>query len=236
MNLGEKLRQLRQDRNLTQPDLADAIGIEQSYLSKLENGKYIPSSDVFGRLLEFFGLGVGEFVDDLDHGSRLQLRQIPSVASHYEHQKQLIIGNRRRWLVVSTLLLAVGASLIYAGEAQLVVGSGIYTYQSDGVVLVGESSDVFRAIFDGGARAARGIDSDELDRLRARLDEHYIQTSSYRGEIFNIPVQGGSRTYRMTRFRPVDAWQNIAVAAMGVFLLVVGGTGIFLEKKLSRFQ
>ena len=50
MRLGERLRQLRQARDLTQPELADAIGIEQSYLSKLENDKYVPSADIFGRI------------------------------------------------------------------------------------------------------------------------------------------------------------------------------------------
>ena len=35
MNFGDRIRQLRQDKGLTQPELADAMGIEQSYLSKL---------------------------------------------------------------------------------------------------------------------------------------------------------------------------------------------------------
>ena len=35
MNFGEKLRDLRNEKKWTQPELADAIGIEQSYLSKL---------------------------------------------------------------------------------------------------------------------------------------------------------------------------------------------------------
>ena len=112
MNLGERLRQLRQDRNLTQPELAHEMGIEQSYLSKLENGKYVSSSDVFSRILEVFALSVGDFVDALDHGSRLQLRQIPDVASHFDHQKQLILGDRRSWSFSSAAFFALGAALI----------------------------------------------------------------------------------------------------------------------------
>ena len=119
MNLGEKLRQLRQQRNLTQPELAEATGIEQSYLSKLENSKYVPSSDVFGRILEVFELEVGDIVDDLDQGDRNRLRQIPVVAAHFNEQKQLIIGNRRRWLLGSAVLVAVGAALIYAGAVKV---------------------------------------------------------------------------------------------------------------------
>ena len=120
MNLGEKLRQLRKDRKLTQPELADAIGIEQSYLSKLENDKYVPSSDVFGRILEEFDLSVGDLVDELDSGSRLRLRQIPEVAGHFNRQKERILGNRRSWLLGSAVLLAVGAALVrFDAEAVL---------------------------------------------------------------------------------------------------------------------
>jgi len=44
MNFGERIKQLRTERNMTQPQLAEAIGIEQSYLSKLENDKSVPST------------------------------------------------------------------------------------------------------------------------------------------------------------------------------------------------
>jgi transcriptional regulator with XRE-family HTH domain len=36
MTLGEQLKKLRNEKALSQPDLADLTGIEQSYLSKLE--------------------------------------------------------------------------------------------------------------------------------------------------------------------------------------------------------
>lgn len=49
MNFGEKLKRIRTEKNLTQPRFAEAIGIEQSYLSKLENDKSQPS-DAQGRV------------------------------------------------------------------------------------------------------------------------------------------------------------------------------------------
>ncbi len=39
MRFGEKLKELRNEKEWTQPEMAEAIGIEQSYWSKLENGK-----------------------------------------------------------------------------------------------------------------------------------------------------------------------------------------------------
>ena len=52
MSFEENLRTLRLARGLTQPVLADKAGIEQSYLSKLENGRSKPSEEVLERLAE----------------------------------------------------------------------------------------------------------------------------------------------------------------------------------------
>ena len=110
--VGEKLKELRNDKELTQPEMAEAIGIEQSYLSKPDNDKSLPSNDVFVRILEVFGLDIADVMDDLDQSSRNQLRALPDVADHYHRQKQLIIGNRQRWLLGSATMLALGAAFI----------------------------------------------------------------------------------------------------------------------------
>lgn len=52
MSFEENLRTLRLARGLTQPVLAEKAGIEQSYLSKLENGRSKPSEDVLTRLAQ----------------------------------------------------------------------------------------------------------------------------------------------------------------------------------------
>jgi transcriptional regulator with XRE-family HTH domain len=52
MPFHENLRTLRLARGLTQPMLAEKAGIEQSYLSKLENGRSKPSDEVLARLAQ----------------------------------------------------------------------------------------------------------------------------------------------------------------------------------------
>lgn len=44
-SFGQRLRQLRKDRKLTQQALADLVGIDVTYLSKLENDKDSPPGD-----------------------------------------------------------------------------------------------------------------------------------------------------------------------------------------------
>lgn len=232
MTFGEKLRQLRQERKLTQPDLAEAMGIEQSYLSKLENGKSLPSNDVFKRILDVFDIDVGMLVDDLDQGARNQLRQIPDVGDHLSEQKQIMIGNRRRWLLVSSSLAALGAALIYTGHVHLFFPNVVYQYMSHGVVLEGEPMEIFRE-----QNPPLGLSQEERDRYRydlyARTDKHYIQSEEYAGELFNKAVEGGSRTYYLRGDTEIDPWQNKAVTAIGLLMLVFGSIGIVLERKLS---
>src|SRR5690606_20850281 len=152
------------------------------------NGKYVPSSDVFRRVLEVFGLSVDDFVEELDHRSRLQLRQIPEVAQHFDREKQLIIGNRRRWLLGSAALLALGVALAYGGTATLFVPGVIYQYKSHGVVLESESKEIF-SILD---RSCGGEGCEPRTALQesGRIDEEYLSTRYYRGAIFNVPVEG----------------------------------------------
>ena len=47
VTFGERLRQLRKEKNLTLRSLAEAAGVDFTYLSKIENGKvgYSPGAD-----------------------------------------------------------------------------------------------------------------------------------------------------------------------------------------------
>jgi transcriptional regulator with XRE-family HTH domain len=235
MNFGDKVRQLRTDRNLTQPELAEAMGIEQSYLSKLENGKSLPSNDVLNRILDVFAIEIGDLVDNLDQGVRNQLRHIPDIADHFNRQKQLMIGNRQRWLLASSVLVAVGVALIYAGSVHLFFSDTVYQYKSDGIVLEGESKEVFRD-----PQVPRGADNEQaaaiVNAIRARIDEDFLRTEAFTGNVFNVPVEGGSRTYYLQNNTRVDPWQNKAITFLGVLMFVFGIIGLVLEKKLSRYQ
>jgi transcriptional regulator with XRE-family HTH domain len=63
--VGNKIRQLRKERRLTQTELAGRLGIQQSDLSRMEKGEYRVSLDTLFKILAEFRLGVGEFFEDL---------------------------------------------------------------------------------------------------------------------------------------------------------------------------
>ena len=234
MDFGDRLRQLRKEKSLTQPELAEVMGIEQSYLSKLENGKSLPSNDMLQRILDAFDLEVSDLVDGLDQGVRNQLRRIPLVGDYLNRQKQLLIGSRRRWLLISALLASFGAALIYAGNAHLFFPDVQYQYVSKGILRDGESKELFE---HPAVALPQGVNREQRDRIMnaiyARLDEDYVRTTDYRGTIYNVPVDGGSRTYVIVDQRELDNPSNKAVVFIGVLLLTFGTVGIVLDRKLS---
>src|SRR5512141_1012982 len=62
--VGQRIRQLRKSRPLTQADLASRIGIAQSDLSRMENGEYKVGLDALFRILQVFELSMGEFFEE----------------------------------------------------------------------------------------------------------------------------------------------------------------------------
>ena len=63
--VGQRIRQQRQERSLTQTELARQIGIQQSDLSRMEQGEYRVPLDTLFRILQTFEMSLGEFFGDL---------------------------------------------------------------------------------------------------------------------------------------------------------------------------
>lgn len=56
--LGERIKNLRKERKITQGDLAKSVGITQGFVSDLERGKTTPGSDVLLSISRFFMVDV----------------------------------------------------------------------------------------------------------------------------------------------------------------------------------
>lgn len=63
MAFGEKIRELRKARGMSQRDLAGRSGIDFTYLSKIENGRMEPpSEDVIRRIARELGADADELI------------------------------------------------------------------------------------------------------------------------------------------------------------------------------
>jgi hypothetical protein len=63
-SVGARIRALRKERNLTQTELSEKIGILQSDLSRMEKGEYKVGLDTLFKILGVFELDMASFFDD----------------------------------------------------------------------------------------------------------------------------------------------------------------------------
>ena len=64
--VGNKIRQLRKEHKLTQVELSTRLGIQQSDLSRMEQGQYRVSLDTLFRILAEFKMSIGEFFEEIN--------------------------------------------------------------------------------------------------------------------------------------------------------------------------
>ena len=59
--VAETMRELRQQKGISQEKLAEAIDSHQVYISEIENGKKIPSLPIIYKAAQFFNLSLSDF-------------------------------------------------------------------------------------------------------------------------------------------------------------------------------
>lgn len=59
--LGNKIKQIRKNKNLTQEELSELINIEVPSLSNIERGKFAPSIETLQKLSSALGVQMWEF-------------------------------------------------------------------------------------------------------------------------------------------------------------------------------
>lgn len=241
MSLGLKIKDFRQTTGMSQPQLAEAIGIEQSYLSKLENDKSLPSADVLSRLLTAMGMDLETLLSDPLLGTDKQrLAQLPEVADNLKQQRGRRINERKRLLLGSSLLIALSVALFYTGETKVLFSESRSIYSSQGIELQHEPNGMFND--DVYAALVQATDSEnyrkDRDIKRAELlSRQNLETRllpDYRGKSFTEEVKGGKRTFGFAGSRsvpqPINAWLRI----LGVFGVSLGLLGFFIEWRLGR--
>lgn len=67
MMIRNRISMLRKVEGVTQEEMAQKLGIERTYLSKLENSKFMPRPELMVRICRYLGKELGEvFYIDTD--------------------------------------------------------------------------------------------------------------------------------------------------------------------------
>jgi transcriptional regulator with XRE-family HTH domain len=241
MTLGDQLKKLRADKGLSQPELAELANIEQSYLSKLENDKSLPSNEVFRKLLRAFSLSVAQLLEPLDTSYiKNNLLVISDIEQLYQQASAKKLNQQRNLLYIASSLIVVAVTLFYIGYAKQVFNETIYEYSSKGVVLAGEPSNIFRYWRDLIDSKDRNEKDEKMRQMKVtmaqRSDVLIKMTFENKGYSFEEEVEGGRRFFRKTKhekqLRAINAWLQV----LGVLLFSCGIMGFILERRLFNLS
>lgn len=93
--IGDRLRELRRQHALSQREVADAIGLPQSNLSRIENGKQRLSLTVLARILSIYQTSIQEFFTREDEARRSGESLGPRERQLVESFRRLAVEDRR---------------------------------------------------------------------------------------------------------------------------------------------
>ncbi|BED88715.1 hypothetical protein PspMM1_11830 [Pseudoalteromonas sp. MM1] len=234
--LGQQLKQLRNNKKLSQPEFAEQVGIEQSYLSKLENDKSIPSNEIFRSLLIALDLSIDEFMKPLvSSHDKARLMQIPDVEVWFKSKAVKSSAAQRKIIYLAMFLIAFGCALFYAGHKNYVFNERFYEYRSIGIIKNDEPLNVFNHWKDYIIDPSVEKRTAKLKEMLARRVELFKLMDEYIGESFIEEVTDGKRVYTTNAVpRYISHAGNTWLEFIGLFAAVFGLVLAVLEPKLTR--
>ena len=63
MKLGEKIKEIRKSKNISQEALAGLLKVNRNYLSRIETGKSDPTSTILKNIAEIFNIDLNTLLD-----------------------------------------------------------------------------------------------------------------------------------------------------------------------------
>ena len=115
---GQMIAGLRKDKNMTQQDLADILGVTNKTVSKWENGKGMPDISVMPLLSDALGVSIDELVRGRRYEGRdmapefaVPIRRMANKFSSYI--KEADMKKKAGWVVLFFFLIFVAAQAFY---------------------------------------------------------------------------------------------------------------------------
>jgi len=72
---GRRLKALRKERKMTQEELADKLGLHNSYIGLLERGERIPSLLTLDKIAKYFGVKPADLIVEEQSPQKYDLKQ-----------------------------------------------------------------------------------------------------------------------------------------------------------------
>lgn len=79
--LGDKIKQLRESKNITQQELAKMVDINQTSISKFESGQRNPTPANLKKIAEALCISPNEFIEDNNFEKNVLMRNLKGLSS-----------------------------------------------------------------------------------------------------------------------------------------------------------
>lgn len=73
--VGSFLKKLRNEKSITQAELAEGLGVSNRSISRWENGTTMPDFDLLIELAQYYGVEVGEILDGERRAENMEVKQ-----------------------------------------------------------------------------------------------------------------------------------------------------------------
>ncbi len=237
MRFGEQLRSLRNQHHLTQPQLAAKAGIDQAYLSKLENGHSYPSSEVYQQLLHGLSVDNETFLEPLDwiHVSA-DLGHISLIEEWLMKAEKSNDKDNKRWFLMSSIAVILGVIMLYTGTTKVLFPELYYRYESKGIIKEGEPKEMlsnWQLSLPSGPEKAQER-AFLLLEFESRMVLDVSLQAEYRGDEYLESVEGGYRLYQWRGRAERPCTINGLMSIFGIFLFSAGALGIYFDRRLTQ--
>jgi len=146
-NIGQRIRQLRESRGMTQSQLQARSRVSRSYLSRIESGQMTPSLGTLEKISEALGVGLNRFFIPESNGELLM--EDPFIQGVRPYLRQL---DSEQW---NWILKRLKAITDHVTSAQAAPGRSAANYQAGHANSNGQMRPVTSAVPQRSARETR---------------------------------------------------------------------------------
>jgi len=128
MKIGNFLRELRNEKGLTQEELAEKYGVSSRSVSRWENGITFPELGILVELADYYGVGIQEVIDGERKSEKVEVETKETLLKIADYTKK----QTRQAIIRAVIFFAL--EMVFCGWT---IASGMLVLMSDGRINAG---------------------------------------------------------------------------------------------------
>ena len=120
IKIGDFLRELRNEKGITQEKLAERYGVSSRSVSRWENGNTMPDLGILVELADYYQIDIGEIIDGerkSENMNRDTKETLVKIADYAETEKMMLVRKKEFNFLGKILFVLFAVSLIVSAIA-----------------------------------------------------------------------------------------------------------------------